>query len=182
MRHCWIPCEAGYGLQLGTLSVSFQRYELPSTGLVHAIPRSLGALPVAKARRGQLLLPVDEREAFWIGLSSREEIYRIDLRALLSDGTYVQLGERAQSVPPIARIVGWPATEVSYHALSKAGADSTLGIATIHLWAQKIASRSTGWIEGNLTMVDYAEYSLATLRPAPEPLDPSAGYRGHLLP
>lgn len=182
METGWTPSEAGIGLQLGTLTVSFQRYDLPKTGVISVVPRSLGALPIARARTGRLLLPVDEQEAFWIGLSSQEETYLVELRARLSDGTQARLGKKAQAVPPNTRIIGWSAAGASYYALSRVVSGRALGVKSIHFAAQKVAPSDVGLIEDNLLLVDYAEYSAATLRLPPERIDPSAGYGGELLP
>jgi hypothetical protein len=51
-----------------TLSVSFQRYPYPTTGIVTALPSSWGALPFVVAAPRRLKLPCPDREAFWIGL------------------------------------------------------------------------------------------------------------------
>lgn len=49
------------------LTVSFQRYAAPTTGVVRALPASLGALPVALIG-GSALLAAPDGEAYWIGL------------------------------------------------------------------------------------------------------------------
>jgi hypothetical protein len=50
------------------LTVSFQRYPCPPSGWVEALPRSRGALPLAVATPGRLLLACPAGEACWIGL------------------------------------------------------------------------------------------------------------------
>jgi hypothetical protein len=50
------------------LTVSFQRYPSPPSGWVEALPRSRGALPLALAAPGRLLLACPAGEACWIGL------------------------------------------------------------------------------------------------------------------
>jgi hypothetical protein len=57
------------------LTVSFQRYPYPPPGWVETLPRSRGALPLALAGEGHLLLACPVGEAFWIGLvpARREE-------------------------------------------------------------------------------------------------------------
>jgi hypothetical protein len=50
------------------LTVSFQRYPCPPSGWVEALPRSRGALPLAVAAPGRLLLACPAGEACWIGL------------------------------------------------------------------------------------------------------------------
>jgi hypothetical protein len=52
----------------GSLSLSFQRYPRPGSGIVAELPRSWGALPVAGPDPGELLVPVPEEEGVWVGL------------------------------------------------------------------------------------------------------------------
>ena len=51
-----------------TLSISFQRYPYPPTGVVAALPTSWGALPFLTGEPGHLVLPCPDGEAFWVGL------------------------------------------------------------------------------------------------------------------
>jgi hypothetical protein len=61
------------GLPVGPfLTVSFQRYRRPARDFLDLPPRSWGALPIGRGRDGDLLLPLGEDEAFWLGLSSKE--------------------------------------------------------------------------------------------------------------
>ncbi|NAZ86528.1 hypothetical protein [Kineococcus indalonis] len=50
-----------------TVALSFQRHPRPATGVVPELPRSWGALPVLLRAPGEVLVPVPEREAVWIG-------------------------------------------------------------------------------------------------------------------
>jgi hypothetical protein len=56
-----------------TLTVSFQRYPCPAAGVVSALPRSWGALPVAETGPLELAVPVPEGEAVWLGLRATAE-------------------------------------------------------------------------------------------------------------
>ena len=68
------------GLTLApALHVSFQRYPRPWAVAIARAPGSFGALPVARAAGGQLALPVDADEAFWIGLEMRMPDAKADL-------------------------------------------------------------------------------------------------------
>jgi hypothetical protein len=51
-----------------SMSISFQRFPYPPTGLVTALPTSWGALPLLHSAPGKLVLPCPQGEAFWIGL------------------------------------------------------------------------------------------------------------------
>ena len=51
-----------------SMSISFQRFPYPPTGLVTVLPTSWGALPFLHSAPGELVLPCPEGEAFWIGL------------------------------------------------------------------------------------------------------------------
>lgn len=53
-----------------SMSISFQRFPYPPTGLVTALPTSRGALPLLHSSPGKLVLPCPSGEAFWIGLVS----------------------------------------------------------------------------------------------------------------
>ena len=59
-----------------TLTVSFQRYPCPAAGVVSALPRSWGALPVAETGPLELAVPVPEGEAVWLGLRATAEARR----------------------------------------------------------------------------------------------------------
>jgi hypothetical protein len=50
------------------LSVSFQRFPYPATGIVDALPASCGALPVFIEGPGRILVPSPAGEAMWIAL------------------------------------------------------------------------------------------------------------------
>jgi hypothetical protein len=76
------------------LTVSFQRYPYPPSGWVETLPRSRGALPLAMAAPGHLLLACPAGEAFWIGLvatGGRERSSRVGLVARLASGDRVDL-------------------------------------------------------------------------------------------
>lgn len=64
----------GASLRVGPfLSVSFQRYPRPASGLVEASPLSFGLLPVAPSREGDLLVPLPDGEALWLGFDPASE-------------------------------------------------------------------------------------------------------------
>jgi hypothetical protein len=80
------------------LTVSFQRYPYPPSGWVETLPRSRGALPLALAAPGHLLLACPAGEAFWIGLvatGGRERSSRVGVVARLGSGERVDLATGA---------------------------------------------------------------------------------------
>jgi hypothetical protein len=50
------------------MSVSFQQYPYPASGILDGLPDSRGPLPLHEAGPGRLVLPSPPAEAFWIGL------------------------------------------------------------------------------------------------------------------
>ena len=84
------------------LTVSFQRYPYPPSGWVETLPRSRGALPLAPAAPGHLLLACPMGEAFWIGLvpARREErSSQVGVVARLASGERVDLATGTALVP-----------------------------------------------------------------------------------
>src|SRR5439155_18060967 len=82
------------GLRLGADAVvSFQRFQLPTTGRVREAPISLGAIePAGTAAKG-FLLPLYDGEAFWIGLDMERGSppLAFSFAAELSDGSSLDL-------------------------------------------------------------------------------------------
>jgi hypothetical protein len=171
---------AGFGLQWGALSISFQRYMLPVTGFVHSTPRSFGALPTGRSGSGRFLLPVDDKEAFWIGLSSAGGIYYLGLVVCLHDGRRIQLCDKAQ-IPPVKRVFGWPAGR-RHCVLSRTGAGRTPSVESILFDAECATGAPRARREATLLLTPYAAYAFATSRRPPEHIDDSSGYGGQLLP
>jgi hypothetical protein len=83
------------------LTVSFQRYPYPPSGWVETLPRSRGALPLAVAAPGRLLLPCPAGEAFWIGLvaTARGRSSVVAVAARLASGERVDLATGAAPGP-----------------------------------------------------------------------------------
>jgi hypothetical protein len=88
------------------LTVSFQRYPYPPSGWVETLPRSRGALPMAAAGPGRLLLPVPAGEAFWVGLVATAG----GLSSLVATAARLASGERVDlatgTVPPRFAVEG----------------------------------------------------------------------------
>ncbi len=96
--------------------MTFQRYPRPAGGILTGAPRSWGALPVAAAANGDLVVPVADDEAVWLGLSPRSDrrSVLVVLEAELDDGTvrdavagtaWSEAGERSGLVVPPTRWV-----------------------------------------------------------------------------
>jgi hypothetical protein len=84
------------------LTVSFQRYPSPSSGWIETLPRSRGALPLALAAPGHLLLACPAGEAFWIGLvatGGRERSSRVGVVARLASSERVDLATGTAPAP-----------------------------------------------------------------------------------
>lgn len=84
------------------LTVSFQRYPYPPSGWVETLPKSRGALPLALAAPGHVLLACPVGEALWIGLvaARREErSSQVGAVAQLASGERVDLATGTALVP-----------------------------------------------------------------------------------
>lgn len=138
------------------LHLSFQRYVAPPGGQApERLPASLGLLPVGEAD-GDLLLPLAEGEAFWIGLEAASPA-RL---ALAVDGGQLAL-DRLVAGPD--RILGVEGLAFSRGQVGRLRLATEEAVATLRL-------------------VDYGEFTARTGRAAPAPLDPRAGYGGWRLP
>lgn len=165
-------------LAFGPLVVSFQRYALPGTGLIEGeLPASLGALPLAAVGR-RFVLPVAAGEAFWIGLSVEARAsLQLRLLPVPLEGRGV---EERFAVPRFRVIPGWRRDgDASLRAFTRAGPAASMSLTELRLSAE--AGKyppATATIE----LVDYPDFAALSGQPAPEQLDPEAGYKGHLLP
>lgn len=165
--------RAGVAVPPGLL-VSFQRHAAPADGRVaQSLPSSLGALPVARAARGQLLLPVAAAEAFWIGLDATVGVpfVRFSLEVETAAGRWPQA---PVSITCHAHVAGYLAADGRLRPFDA----RCLRLA----WA-------THWGEGGarmrrveLRLVDHAAFARETGEPPPAPLDPGAAYCGWRLP
>lgn len=144
-------------------------------------PQSLGALPVARAIGDKLLLPLADDEAFWIGVSSEDDSpFTILVRAFAPSGGEYKLGHGGRAVPPFFRIDG-TANGDTMTALCRTDAEGQAVIEKL-LIAGCSAGQAARVRTATILLVDYATFSAASSREAPESIDPDAGYDGQLLP
>lgn len=159
----WVAARGG--LELGSLLVSFQRFP-PSTDVILTAPTSLGALPVARDRgSADFLLGLGEEEGFWIGiLDSGTSCPTVEVRAHLAEEGLRAVASVTSSP---AVVLGVPCRE-GYRVFARSTVSSL----------RVTASNQSALVE----IVDPLEFSRRSGAPPPEPLDPSAGYRGWRLP
>lgn len=65
------------------LSVSFQRYPLPASGLISSLPASAGALPCCSTGPGSFLVALPEGEGCWIGITASVAAAPVDVGVLV---------------------------------------------------------------------------------------------------
>ena len=154
------------GLRFGSLLVSFQRFARSGGEVVERAPQSLGALPVGQGK-GSFLLPLAEAEGFWIGVMlAASEPTRIGLAAQRRDGGRSRLVDLVG--PQTAVISGMIRTDGRFDIFSRHS-----------LAALDIAADDSG---ARVEVVEPAVYAQVTGQPAPDPLDPAAGFGGWRLP
>lgn len=100
------------------LSVSFQRYPLPASGLLSSLPASAGALPCCSAGSGSFLVALPEGEGCWIGITASGAMPPADVGVLVHTADHRTLdplsgGEAGKGpgpsrvrVPPSAQVPG----------------------------------------------------------------------------
>lgn len=166
------------------MEVSFQRFRVPPSGLLEALPSSLGALPVGLTRHGTMLLPLDAEEAFWIGASDLPGSLANHLRieAQLRDGTALSLTTPDVTVPPDHRFFGFPRPDGLMAALSRSETEAASGLKSLRISVRKHASTMARSAQAVIHVVGYKIYAERTQRSEPDPLDPDAQFSRVLLP
>jgi hypothetical protein len=133
---------------------------------VERAPQSLGALPVGQGK-GAFLLPLAEAEGFWIGaMLEASEPIRVSLAVHRPGGGQTPLAELAG--PQRAAIAGLIRSDGRFDIFSRRS-----------LVALDIAVDDS---RARVEVVEPAVYTQLTGQPAPDPLDPGAGYGGWRLP
>lgn len=179
----WTPGDGGHGLRFGALAVSFQRFRRPLDGGVTAIPRSLGALPVAVSRIGGFILPLADDEAFWIGLSTETDAqYRVSISATGCGGGTFDIAAVQLLVETLVHVAGIPGPRGYFSVLARVGEPAAQGIAELRL-AARCGRDAVGKVRtAAIRLVDYATFAEDSSRSPPATLDPGAAYKGILLP
>jgi hypothetical protein len=171
--------------------VSFQRYALPDEPSFDAAPSSLGALPVGFSGH-ELLLPLAQRECFWIGLS-KDTPQPLSLTVALErdDGTRIDVlsgkawSERSATMADLARtprIDGIRRADGRFDPLQR---DDGEGLAPRGCCLRLLVCDARDRVTEQaavIKLVDYATFTERTGLPPPEAIDPDAGYKGWLLP
>ncbi len=178
-----------------TLVLSFQRYPLPESPLLRTLPRSWGALPLARARAGRLEVPVPDGEGVWLGLDAKRNgpASSVAVIAELSpqgetDALTGQPVDRTAAVPaeiPVlpprwlpgvahGRAAWWPLTRVARVPSAPA----------CHRLEIRVRSGGTAAAAGpalSVDLLDPAEFTVRTGTAVPT-LRPDAPYGGRRLP
>ncbi|HQR70916.1 MAG TPA: hypothetical protein PLE54_09965 [Burkholderiaceae bacterium] len=183
--------ETGLRLPPGVV-LSFQRYELPASGVIDRAPASLGALPVALSRDGELLLPLAPRECFWIGLTSDAAqplslsvaVERDDGSAtdVLSGAPWNAADPACAGVPGVSRIDGVRRADGCFEPLLRDDGSGRGRRGRGLRFIVNARGATAAPLSATLEFVDYADFSARSGSPPPAPLDRDAGYKGWLLP
>ncbi|MGY1709852.1 hypothetical protein ACI8AC_10115 [Geodermatophilus sp. SYSU D00758] len=165
--------------------MSFQRAPYPASGVLDRLPRSWGALPVARAGDGDLLVPVPAGELAWIGLlrDPAAPAERVSVITLLEPGgpTDALTGRPAGAVAP-TRLLVPPARVVP--GVARAGG-GWWGLARVAAGPGVPACRAVELRAGDRVLVarfvSPEDFRGRTGTGVP-PLDPDAPYGGRRLP
>lgn len=192
-RPSWRLAEAGIVLR-ECVQVSFQRCESPADGVHRASPRSLGLLRARADASGNLLLPMAAGESVWLGLSLMPGQRHGALRAavLLAGGHVLNVvsgrpwdvdSRSACTVSTWAVIDGIRRDAETVWALQRVSPqhDAPLCRELRLSGGADELSPAAAW-DVAIHAVDYATYSNRCDCPAPDELDPDAGYKGHRMP
>jgi hypothetical protein len=182
------------GLRFGSLLIiSFQRFKRPRDGVIDVAPASLGALPVGASESGELLLPLADDEAFWMGLTPYipatvvELAVRVELKGygLVDAFSGERCGSKATNmvrIPPVTVIDGIRRADRSFLVFSRGTREQRLHACHSVQFIASEAGRDDAGSTAAVRLVDYAAFAELTKSPPPSPLDPDAGYKGWQLP
>lgn len=162
-------------ITLSGVAISFQRFPLPPEGIVAHRPTSHGRLPLGSVRGGWLL-PMAAGEAFWIGLgpaASADAPIGIAV-AVRVRGRRGEHNVPAILVPPHRWLHGRMLRDGRIAAFHRSATTGTPACRRLRFLA--------GGAEAIVWPVGYARFVRATGRAPPDPLDPTAAYRGWRLP
>ena len=175
------------------LLASFQRFARPASGAVGRAPPSLGALPVGTTEHGEFVLPIEEDEAFWVGVSATQSGpgERVGLGAVVRDGRIFDavLGGACgphgpctrTTVPPSAVVPGIrQATGSGSWVFARAVPEGSPAPACRAVCIRAKNAEGRGAV-AYLRLASYEEFVALTGLVRPEPLNPNYGYKGWRL-
>ncbi|MGY1670364.1 hypothetical protein [Geodermatophilus sp. SYSU D00710] len=176
------------------MALSFQRYPLTGTSVLHELPRSWGALPVVDTEEaGRLLLPVPDGEGVWLGLlpDRGSPAREIQVAAALSSqgvvdvatGQAVRQSAGWRPVPSLRSVPGIARGENSWWPLSRAArAAGTPACEELTVRLRPgAAAKPRPEVSVRVSFVDPVEWEERTGHAVP-PLRPDAPYGGWRLP
>jgi hypothetical protein len=176
--------------------VSFQRYPYPEGGVLDALPRSCGALPIlgpipsgGVGGVGGVTVPCPAGEALWIGLVRtglvRAGLERTGLvRTEVAGPTWrvaasVAVSEALVDVPPAVAVPGLPRGDGTWWALAREPRGA--GAPACDVLELRAVPAGGAAASVRVVLVDAGEYRALGGAPL-EPLDAGAAYGGWRLP
>lgn len=178
------------GLRLQSVIVSFQRFPLVAFRPYVERQRSFGALPIAQVGPDRYVVPVAPEEAIWLGVLPVSGTTAISFglgsqagieRDVLGGGSWDDDRPKHLIVPPVRMIYGIRRSDGAYDAIHRAGpmGDAVvLKAVAVRIAGEGRSDRAAAVVE----LTDPRSYAERSGHPPPEPLDPDASYKGHLLP
>lgn len=171
--------------------LSFQRYLRPPGSVGRPLPPSLGALPLGIGVSGELLVPLADDEACWIGLELSPPVLRLRLTLALDTGEGEWLdafsgrswhaGLPAEiTLPGTLRIPGQRLADRHTAAFARPRGDAA-GRLRLRLFCAADALQADVFAL-SIGMVCYPAFSAECGLPAPSRIDAAAGYKGWRLP
>lgn len=172
--------------------MSFQRFVRPASGAVDdAAPASLGALPVGQGLHGDLVLPLADGEACWIGLDATQAGLNITLAVQLGSGEWLdalrgsawhEATAEFVAVPDTRRISGYRRAGSGLRVFARDSADA-LGAGCQRLvFRVQAPAADAAPFELTLRLLDPALFATESGLPLPPPLDLNGAYQGWRLP
>lgn len=145
-------------------------------------PTSLGALPVGLGGRGDLVVPVADEEAFWIGLdfAPHMPVVHLGLTVNLHSGGAAE--NAVVAVPPARCVAGFSREGPALYALSRLGAPDAGGGCDSLMLSLVSPANEVPAFAVIVRLLGPRAFADETGLAPPPPLDPGAGYGGWLLP
>lgn len=190
-------CPGGLLLPPGLL-VSFQRYQCPPDGIIAKTPASLGVLPLGFDDHRNVLLPLGEDEAFWIGFSFPVPVqsFWLAVKVLTSNGEerdafgggfWKEDQPQAVRLPGTQRLDGLLRGDGYFDSFFRCTSiNRRFFLKELHMTLYDTILKSSlnrmPLDRVHVRLESYSSFARLTGHPPPDPLDPTAGYRGWYLP